>query len=304
MQIDHSRIQCVETSRKRSTRAQTAFALLTPLVYMIACPAAAQKLTAPAEIASRTSLMMYPAIVEAATPEVEVATSKVEVATPEIDAPQPQPAVLDVVGDSVRSSEAVPMGQPGGYQVAPIHRKYILPDMRAQTLTARDKVIIGLKGTYSPMNFGGIIFAAGYEQLRNGQPNYGTDSGAFGERLGAAGIRGTSQGVFTDSVFAPLLHEDPRYYVEGKQYSVFHRAVYALTRPVITRTDSGRRTINGAQLLGYAASTGLNNAFYPPSNRNVKDNVEAYAGSLGGSALCYLLSEFTASMWHVLHLGR
>ncbi len=179
-----------------------------------------------------------------------------------------------------------------------------MPDMRAQMITARDKVIIGLKGAYSPQNFGGIIVAAGYEQLRNGQPNYGTDRGAFGERLGAAGIRGTTQGVFTDSVFAPLLHEDPRYYVEGEQYGVFHRALYAVTRPVITRSDSGRRTINGAELLGYAASTALDNAFYPPVNRNVADNVKTFAGSIGGSALSFLLVEFTASMWHTLHLGR
>jgi hypothetical protein len=228
-----------------------------------------------------------------------------DVSAPAIDAPQPQPSVLDLSADPVPAhGDTVPTDQPGGYQVAPLHRKFIMPDMRAQRITARDKVIIGLKGTYSPMNFSGIIFAAGYEQLRNGQPNYGTDSGAFGERLGAAGIRGTTQGVFTDSVFAPLLHEDPRYYVQGNQYGIMHRALYALTRPVITRTDSGRRTINGAQLLGYAASTALNNAFYPASNRNVKDNVEAYAGSIGGSALSSLLIEFTASMWHKLHIGR
>jgi hypothetical protein len=255
---------------------------------MIACTAVAQSVTAPVDMASGSTSMMHS-----------------DSSSPEIDAPQPQLAVLDLRVDSVPSfDEAVPTDQPGGYEVAPAHRKFIMPDMRAQTITARDKVVIGLKGAYSPMNFGGIIFAAAYQQLRNGQPNYGTDRGAFGERLGAAGIRGTTQGVFTDSVFAPLLHEDPRYYVEGKQYGILHRAMYALTRPVISRTDSGRRTINGAQLLGYAASTALNNAFYPESNRNVKDNVEAYAGSIGGSALSSLLIEFTASMWHTLHLGR
>jgi hypothetical protein len=227
-----------------------------------------------------------------------------EPAPPEIDAPQPQPAALDLAADPVDLSDAIPVDQPGGYQVAPIHRKYIMPDMRAQTLTARDKVIIGLQGTYSLQNFSGIILAAGYGQLRNGQPNYGTDRGAFGERLGAAGIRDTTEGVFSDSVFAPLLHEDPRYYVEGKQYGVFHRAVYALTRPVITRTDSGRQAINGAQLLGYASSTALNNAFYPSINRNFRDNAASFGGSIGGSALSYLLVEFTASFWHTLHIGR
>ncbi len=206
--------------------------------------------------------------------------------------------------DPTVPSDAAPANQPGGYKVAPIHRKYIMPDMRAQTITARDKVIIGLKGAYSLQNFGGIIVASGYEQLRNGQPNYGTDRGAFGQRLGAAGIRDTTQGVFTDSVFAPLLHEDPRYYIQGNQYSFGHRVFYALIRPVITRSDSGRRTINGAQLLGYASSTALDNAFYPASNRNAADNAKAYASSIGGSALSSLLIEFTASFWHVLHLGR
>jgi hypothetical protein len=290
MQIGQNRIQCLEPLRKSSTRAQRALVLIALLACMLARSAVAQSVTAPAEIAAGFPAMLRPAPAEPPTPE--------------IDAPQPQPAALDLAGDPARSPDAVPIDQPGGYQVAPIHRKYIMPDMRAQTITGRDKVIIGLQGAYSPQNFGGIIVAAGYEQLRNGQPNYGTDRGAFGERLGAAGIRDTSQGVFTDSVFAPLLHEDPRYYVEGEQYGVFHRALYALTRSVITRTDSGRQTINGAELLGYAASTALNNAFYPSVNRNVADNAKTFGGSIGGSALSFLLVEFTASMWHTLHLGR
>jgi hypothetical protein len=290
MQIDRTLMDRLELVRYRRSGAPRALALLA-VACMVACTAVAQTATAPVEIAAASPSLAHP--------------GHADPSAPEIDAPQPQPAILELRAAPVRSSEeAVPTDQPGGLEVAPLHRKFIMPNMRAQTISARDKVIIGLKGTYSPMNFSGIIFAAGYEQLRNGQPNYGTDSGAFGQRLGAAGIRGTTQGVFTDAVFAPLLHEDPRYYVEGNQYSIMHRALYAASRPVITRTDSGRRTINGAQLLGYAASTALNNAFYPAANRNLKDNLESYAGSIGGSALSSLLIEFTASMWHALHLGR
>jgi len=292
MQTGQSGIQYLERSKRGSGGARRTFALLAPLACVMACPAVAQSVTPPLEIAVDAPAMLHPA-------PAPVAPSPAE-----IDAPQPQPAVLDPGVDPIASSDAVPMDQPGGYEVAPLHRKYIMPDMRAQRITAGDKVIIGLKGAYSLQNFGGIILAAGYQQLRNGQPNYGTDRGAFGERLGAAGIRGTTEGVFTDSVFAPLLHEDPRYYVEGKQYGIMHRALYALTRPVVTRTDSGRQTINGAQLLGYASATALNNAFYPPINRNIRDNAESFGGSMGGSALSFLLVEFTASFWHVLHIGR
>ncbi|MGA8940677.1 MAG: hypothetical protein WB439_16055 [Acidobacteriaceae bacterium] len=188
--------------------------------------------------------------------------------------------------------------------IEPIDVKYIQPGMIAQPLSAHAKLVIGLEDTYSLLNLGGILASAGYEQLTNGEPNYGTDRGAFGQRLGAAAIRDTSQGLFTDAVFAPLLHQDPRYYVEGPQYSTVHRALYAITRPLITRTDSGRRTVNGALLLGYAASALLNNAYYPSINRNVRGTVSAFGGSVGGAALGFAIGEFTSGLWHKLHFGR
>jgi hypothetical protein len=203
----------------------------------------------------------------------------------------------------MRVSPAQGQVEAGEGRVAPIHQKYILAGVRAQPVGARDKMVIGLMDSYRLTNFGGMFAAAGYEQLRNHQPNYGTDRGAFGERLGAAAIRDTAQGVLTDGVYASLLHEDPRYYVEGPQYGVFHRALYALTRPLITRTDRGRTTLNGAELLGYASASAISDTYYPPSNRNVRDTAEAFAGSLGGSALGFMLTEFTSSLWHDLHIG-
>jgi hypothetical protein len=247
-----------------------------------------------------------------ASTEAAGSTARIAPATALIDAPKPQPRMSDLPDDPGQrlvssSQDQAPAAQgqvaPEQGRVAPIHVKYILAGVTAQPLGARDKIVIGLKDSYSVMNFGGMIAAAGYEQLRNGQPNYGTDRGAFGERLGAAGIRDTAEGVLTDAVYAPLLHEDPRYYVEGSQYGFFHRVGYALMRPLITRTDSGRRTINGAQLLGYASASAISDTFYPPINRNARDTAAAFGGSIGGSALGFVLTEFTSSFWHDLHLG-
>jgi hypothetical protein len=230
--------------------------------------------------------------------EATGSAARIEPATALIDAPQPQPGSkgkADLPDDPGQGQVPTEQGR-----VAPIHAKFILPGVSAQPIGARDKIVMGLKDSYSVMNFGGMIAAAGYEQLRNGQPNYGTDRGAFGERLGAAGIRDTAEGVLTDAVYAPLLHEDPRYYVEGSQYGFFHRVGYALMRPLITRTDSGRRTINGAELLGYVSASAISDTFYPPINRNARDTAAAFGGSIGGSALGFVLSEFTASFWHYL----
>jgi len=192
--------------------------------------------------------------------------------------------------------------QPGVAPVAPLRAKYIPAGWKAQPLGVRGKIEAGATDLYSIENFGAVFLSAGYEQVLNSQPNYGTDRGAFGERLGAAFIRETSQGVFTDMVFSPLLHEDPRYYQLGPEHNVVHRTLYAITRPLITRTDSGGRSLNGALLLGYAASAALTPTFYPPINRNFHDTVSTYGGSIGGAALGFFVSEFSNDLLEAVHL--
>jgi hypothetical protein len=197
-----------------------------------------------------------------------------------------------------------PNQHPAAAHVAPRSLKYIPAGWTAQPLTAHDKVVLGLKDSYSPFSFLGIIFSAGYSHLVNGQPNYGTDKGAFGERLGATAIRDTSEGIFTDAIFAPMLHEDPRYYVEGSQYNFFHRVLYAATRPIITRTDSGRESLNGALLLGYASASALSYTYYPSINQNFKDTVATFGGGLGGAAIGDIVSEFSDEVLVKLHLKK
>jgi hypothetical protein len=193
---------------------------------------------------------------------------------------------------------------PSAGGVAPIYTKDIPAGMTAQPIDALDKVVIGLRDIYGPLNFSAIILTAGYEQVLNREPNYGTDRGAFGERLGAAGIRESTQSLFTDSIFAPLLHEDPRYYVEGPQYGFIRRTLYAVTRPLITRTDSGHSNVNGALLLGYAASSALTYTYYPQINRNFHDTASTFGGAIGGAALGFFVSEFSADVLQKLHIAK
>jgi len=188
--------------------------------------------------------------------------------------------------------------------VASLYTKDISAGWQAQALRPRDKVVLGLRDLYSFGNFGSMFVASGFSHLTNGQPNFGTDRGAYGQRLGAAALRETSEGVLTDSVFAPILHEDPRFYVLGPQYGLLHRTLYAITRPLITRSDSGRSTINGALLLGNGTASVLTNAYYPASNRNVHDTLATFGGSIGGAALGFVVSEFADQLLVAVHLRR
>lgn len=188
-------------------------------------------------------------------------------------------------------------------RIASLHLKYIPAHWRVLPLTRHDKVLLGLKDLYSPFQVGTIVVAAGYSHLTNGQPNFGTNRAAFAQRFGAAYARDTSEGIFTDAVFAPLLHEDPRYYVEGSDYSIAHRTLYAITRPLITRADNGRSVPNTALLFGYAGASALSYTYYPRTNRNFHDTAATFGGGIGGAALGFAFTEFASPLLQKMHLA-
>ena len=193
----------------------------------------------------------------------------------------------------------------GSRPKAAAHMKMVVnPGEVAQPMTVRDKVLGGMVSSVSLYSATGWLAAAGWEHLWNSSPNYGTDSGAFGQRLGAAALRGVSEGVFSNSLFAPLFHEDPRYYVMGRRHSFFKRLVYAGTRTIITRTDSGHTTPNFSLLAGNAAGSALTIPYYPPLNTSFKEVAITFGGSVGGSALGFVVDEFIVDVLIDLHIKK
>jgi hypothetical protein len=187
--------------------------------------------------------------------------------------------------------------------------KYIAAGQSAPKINAGDKILIGLRDAGSLFGAAGWVASASYSQILNGSPNYGApDNGrggkAFAQRLGAAAARDSSEGIFTDAVMASVLHEDPRYYKMGPGHNFFKRAVYAVTRPIITRTDGGRTTINFALLSGNLAGSALTQAYYPPVNRGFSQTMQTFGGSLGGSAVGFAVSEFLGDVLQTIHLKK
>jgi hypothetical protein len=174
----------------------------------------------------------------------------------------------------------------------------------ATPMTVSEKVKGGLKNSVSLFSMAGWVASAGYEQLTNGSPNYGTDAGAFGQRLGIGAVHGISNGVLSSSLFAPIFHEDPRYYVMGSGHPVLKRLIYAATRPFITRTDSGRSTPNFALFAGNASGAALTVAYYPAQNTTFSQVTRTFGTSLAGSAFGYIVDEFVVDALVDLHLKK
>jgi hypothetical protein len=221
------------------------------------------------------------------------------------------PDAPGVLTNDAATSSSIDPGEGSGQSPTGSTPKYsghlqmtVSPGEMARTMTVHDKVVGGLADSFSLFSAAGWFAAAGWEQLTNGSPNYGTDRGAFGQRLGAAAIRATSENILSESVFAPVFHEDPRYYIMGSGHNFFKRAIYAGTRSIITRTDSGHTTPNFALIAGNAAGSALTIPYYPALNTSAKQVALTFGGSMGGSALGFVVDEFIADALKGLHLRK
>jgi hypothetical protein len=199
---------------------------------------------------------------------------------------------VDVASVDTRGRTSSAVTTSGSIVFVSTTQKHIRPGQIAPTLTASDKVLLGVKNAFSPFEAAGWLASSGYEQLMNGSPNYGTDRGAYGQRLGTAAVRDSSEDIFTDSVMANFFHEDPRYYQMGPAHNFFVRLVYSGTRPIFTRMDSGRTSLNLASLTGTLGGAALTNLYYPQVNRGMTQTMETFGGSVGGAAFGDVVSEF------------
>lgn len=204
------------------------------------------------------------------------------------DAPAPQAGQQSAVssGSGTRQAGATTANSP-----APRLAKYIEPGQQAVHLNGWDKIELSGWEQVQPYSISTQILAAAWEHLLNGNPKYGSDKAGFGERVGAAALRQTSQAVFSDGVLPAIFHQDPRYYRKGEG-SIMSRAAYSATRVIIIRGDSGDEQPNYSQVIGYAGAAALTMTYYPAISATWHDTAEGYGISLVTAALGNQLHEF------------
>lgn len=211
------------------------------------------------------------------------------------------PAMSTVFPDSPGALLQAPAGSASPlYPVASKSKRIVPADRTALPLSSGDKFALAFAGQVSPTGLGSVFLSAGWGQLRGGAPHYGSDRGAFGERLGAAEIKQASDGFFSYGLYASLFHDDPRYYVQGRKMKFSKRVIYAASRVVVTRKDDGSSGVNYARIAGIASSTALTNAYYPEQDRTAGRNLSSFGTSLATSAGVNELNEFLSDAIHLV----
>lgn len=184
--------------------------------------------------------------------------------------------------------------------VTPVAAPQSTPALPAPSVSERWNFF--MTENWAPLSLVAAGLDATVSQMTRSAPLYGKHfwrREAFLKRFGATLGDNTSENFFSDFLLASALHEDTRYVREGPlRGGVLRRFGYAVSRAVITRTDSGDPTFNWANVVGCAMSAGLSNAYYPPLSRTPSVAAVNWGTNIAGAGLSNLAPEFGSDVGH------
>jgi hypothetical protein len=153
--------------------------------------------------------------------------------------------------------------------------------------------------TRDSVDYSSFIWAgmqAGQSMALRSYPELGHGVAGYSRYYWRAFADQASGSYFTEAIVPALTHEDPRYYTLGHG-GFFRRAGYALSRIVLTKTDSGSACFNYSEIVGNGMEAGLANLYYPPQERSLHNTAVNWASQLEGAALNNVFREF----WPDIH---
>jgi hypothetical protein len=154
---------------------------------------------------------------------------------------------------------------------------------------------------YSSFISAGII--SGVSQANNSYPEFGHGAKAFG-RYYWHGVADQAVGNYmTEAIVPSLTREDPRYYTLGHG-GFFKRTGYAVSRLLVTRTDSGGRTFNISEIVGNGAAAGISNTYYPSRERTWTKTGQKWLTQIALDGAFNVLKEFWPDIDRAIFHGK
>ena len=152
---------------------------------------------------------------------------------------------------------------------------------------------------YSSIFFPGVI--AAYNMARDSTPQFHQGGAGFARYFWHSAVDQTSENYMVEFIFPTVTREDARYYTLGHG-GFLKRTGYALSRAVITRTNSGKETFNISEVVGAGAAAGISNLYYPRPQRTLGNTGSQWGLDVGIDAGVFVFREFWPDInRHVFH---
>jgi hypothetical protein len=200
-------------------------------------------------------------------PRGEVAAAVI----PDAPAPSPVPGGGQSPSSPTSSSSSNTANPDEGQQTKRI--LWIVPNFRAVSAgvklppqSVKEKFKTGALDSFDYSSFIFVGIQAGISQATDAYPAFRQGAAGYGRYYWHTFADQTDENLWVEGILPSVLRQDSRYYTLGHG-GFIKRGFYAVSRTVITRTDSGKETFNASEVLGSGIAAGLSSAYYPGEYR-------------------------------------
>lgn len=185
----------------------------------------------------------------------------------------------------------------------------IIPNFRAISTreklppqTVKDKFLMASQDSFDYSSLFIPAMLAAYGMGTNSIPEFHQGAAGYGRYFWHSFVDQTSENYMVEFVVPVITHEDTRLYTLG--YGGFwKRTGYALSRVVVTRSDSGQHVFNYGEVVGAGAAAGLSNLYYPAAQRGLGNTGKQWGIDVGIDAGTFVFKEFWPDINHRLFHG-
>jgi hypothetical protein len=143
---------------------------------------------------------------------------------------------------------------------------------------------------------------AAYSMETDATPEFHQGAAGYARYFWHAAVDQTSENYMVEFIVPVITHEDTRYYTLGRG-GFLKRTGYALSRAVITRSDSANEVFNLSEVIGSGAAAGLSSLYYPSRERSFANTGTEWSLDIGIDAASFVAKEFWPDINHRLFHG-
>lgn len=235
---------------------------------------------------------LYSSSSETANSSAMAAPSESSSLQPTIDAPTPQASQTD---NSTGKQTPRILG------IIPNFRA-VSADQKLPPQSVKEKFVTASQDSF---DYSAVVVPAalaGFNLGRNSIPEFGKGGVGYGRYFWHSAVDQTIENYMVEFFVPAATHEDTRFYTSGHG-GFLKRTEYALSRAVITRSDSGHEVFNAGEVIGAGAAAGISNLYYPSRERGIGNTVSQWGLSIGIDAATFELKEFWPDINHALFHG-
>ncbi|MGA3032159.1 MAG: hypothetical protein ABSD70_02685 [Terracidiphilus sp.] len=219
---------------------------------------------------------------------------------PDLDSPSQANAAAQSSGTDAPSPQSPPAPGEQQDQTGQQTKRIlgIIPNFRAVSAdtklppeTVKEKFVSATEDSFDYSSIFIPAVLAVYNMGTRATPEFHEGAAGYGRYFWHSAVDQTSENYMVEFVFPTFTREDSRYYTLGHG-GFIKRTGYALSRAVITRSNSGDEVFNASEVFGGGASAGISNLYYPSASRSLGNTATEWGLDVAIDAASFWFREF------------